>query len=85
MPNRKGNDKQAMEHRIAQETEDGRRRFIEYELDLLSLIFKQLGDRFDHPPEILENGKEAVERIRKMNSEKQIAPIVRSDLSTDGR
>ena len=69
MPNIKGNDKQARERREAQETEYGRRRFIEKELELLSLIFKQLGERFDHPPEIIENGKETVERLRKMNRE----------------
>jgi len=69
MPNKKGNDKQAMERRIAEETEYGRRRFIENELELLSLILKQLGDRWDHPPEILENAKEIVDRIKKLNQE----------------
>lgn len=69
MPNTKGNYKQVYQRRAAEETEDGRRIFIEDELELLSLILKQIGNRWDHPPEILENANEIVERLRKMNQE----------------
>lgn len=69
MPNTKGNYKQVYQRRAAEETEDGRRIFIEDELELLSLKLKQLGERFDHPPELLESINEGVERIRKLNQE----------------
>lgn len=69
MPNRLGNNKEARERREAQETEYGKRYFIELELELLSLKIKQLAERYDHPPEILESMSEGVERLRKMNKE----------------
>lgn len=69
MPRKIGQDKKATERRIAEETEYGRRRFIDNELELLSLLLKQLGNRWERPPEILENAKEIVERLRKMNQE----------------
>lgn len=69
MPRKIGQDREETERRIAEETEDGRRRFIQNELELLSLILTQIGNRWDHPPEILENANEIVERLRKINQE----------------
>lgn len=58
-----------MERRKAEEAEYGKRHFDKLDLELLSLILKQLGERYDHPPEILENANEIVERLKERNKE----------------
>ena len=65
MPNIKGNDKQAMESRKAEETQEFNLRFMAYELELLSLLLEQTERRFDRPPESLTNAKETTNRMLK--------------------
>lgn len=69
MPNRKGNDKQAMESRKAEETIEFNLRFAVLELELQSLLLEQEIRTRDRPSERLLNAKEIADRMKRYFSE----------------
>jgi len=69
MPNRKGNDKQAMERRRFVETINFNARCIEMRMEFLSLLLAQGIRNMDFPPEWLTSAAETAKEVEQWNKE----------------